>query len=97
MPGFRNPCSQPLAAGACARLSKSCGHEGLNPRLPDPFPIGPSHATHGPSGPDQPLLGHANPAKLGKAKLQAASRFFSHSVVLADANVAELARHHNVP
>eukprot|EP00972_Heterocapsa_arctica_P112465 16431943-Heterocapsa_arctica.AAC.1 len=97
MPGFRNPCGQPLAAGACARLCQSCGHEGLNPRMPGPFPKGPRDVTQSPSGPVQPSLGRADPAKSGKTKLQAASRFFSHSVVLADANGAESARQHNAP
>eukprot|EP00972_Heterocapsa_arctica_P077021 11358312-Heterocapsa_arctica.AAC.1 len=33
MPGFRNPCGHPLAAGACAELSKSCGHVMLSPPI----------------------------------------------------------------
>eukprot|EP00972_Heterocapsa_arctica_P038626 5691626-Heterocapsa_arctica.AAC.1 len=97
LPGFCNPFGQPLAAEACAGLSKSCGHELLKTRPPESFPFNPSHATAEPVDPAKPLLVHAILAKTGKAKLQAASRFFSHSIVLVDVHVAHLARHNNVP
>eukprot|EP00972_Heterocapsa_arctica_P104542 15406895-Heterocapsa_arctica.AAC.2 len=86
----------PIPRSIRRKAGFSCGNERQLPREPGLIPKGPPHVAQGTLDLIQPSLGRIVPAESGEAQLQAVSHFLSQLAVLAGANGADFARHHDV-